>query len=232
MSPAPMPHPSQLPLAFVGGTGPEGTGLALRFAAAGHPVIVGSRDAGRAREAAAKLAQQTPGSAVTGQDNLEAAAAAGAAFITVPYSAQAQLLPGLTNALDGKLVIGTVAPIVFQGGRPRPFQVPDGSAAQEAQRLLPGAKVVAAFHHLSAGHLADLAHALEGDVLVCGDDPEARNSVMELVRELKDLRPVDAGELFYAGTLEALTAVLIGINRRYRTESGVSIVGLPPSPLP
>lgn len=223
-----MPHPVDIPIAFIGGTGPEGTGLALRFAVLGHPVIIGSRDRDRAREVAGRLAAQAGhGADVSGGENAQAAGEALVIFLTVPYTAQAPLLPPLTGAIgSGSVVISTVAPLVFQGGRPRPIAVPDGSAAQEAQRLLPDSRVVAAFHHLSAKHLADLSHALEGDVLVCGDDAEAKEMAMDLVRELRDLRPVDAGDLGYAGVLESLTAVLIGMNRRYHTESGVRIVGV------
>jgi len=208
-------------LGFVGGTGPEGTGLALRFAAAGHPVIIGSRDAGRAQEVAARLS-----GGIKGEENAQAVSATHVVFLTVPYPAQAGLLPSLAEAIGSRVVINTIAPVVFEKGRPRPVAVPDGSAAQEAQRLLPNARVVAAFHHLSAKHLANLSHPLEGDVLVCGDDREAKQAAMELVRELRELRPVDAGDLAYASVLESVTALLIGINRRYRTESGVRITGL------
>lgn len=222
-----MPHPADTPLAFIGGTGPEGTGLALRFAALGHPVIIGSRGRERAREVAGQLVREAGyGADVSGEENDRAAAAARVIFLTVPYSAQGPLLPTLADAVGGGVLISTVAPLVFQGGHPRPVHVPDGSAAQEAHRLLPEARLVAAFHHLSAKHLADLSHPLEGDVLVCGDDGEAKEVAMELVRELRELRPVDAGDLGYAAVLESLTAVLIGINRRYRTESGVRIVGV------
>lgn len=222
-----MPYPADTPLTFIGGTGPEGTGLALRFAAIGHPVIIGSRDPGRAREVAGRLAAQAGhGAEVSGEENAGAAAGARAMFLTVPYVAQGPLLPTLAEAIGTGIVISTVAPVAFQNGRPRPVAVPDGSAAQEAQRLLPQAKVIAAFHHLSARHLADLSHPLEGDVLVCGEDGEGKTLAMELVRELRDLRPVDAGDLGYAAVLESVTAMLIGINRRYRAESGVRIVGI------
>lgn len=223
-----MPQPADTPLAFIGGTGPEGTGLALRFAALGHHVIIGSRDRERAKEVAGRLAAQAGhGADVSGEENAQAAAGGRVTFLTVPYAAQAPLLPTLAEAMgNGSIVISTVAPLVFQGGQPRPVAVPDGSAAQEAQRLLPEARLIAAFHHLSAKHLADLSHPLEGDVLVCGDDGEAKEVVMDLVRELRDLRSVDSGDLAYAGVLESVTAMLIGINRRYRTESGVRIVGV------
>ena len=223
-----MPRPADTPLAFIGGTGPEGTGLALRFAALGHSIIIGSRDRDRAREVAGRLsAQAGHGADVSGAENAQAAAEARVLFLTVPYAAQAPLLPTLKGVIaPGSIVISTVAPLAFQGGKPRPVAVPDGSAAQEAQRFLPDTRVVAAFHHLSAKHLADLPHPLEGDVLACGDDREAKEMVMDLVRELHDLRPVDAGDIAYAGVLESLTAVLIGMNRRYRTESGVRIVGV------
>ena len=213
-------------LAFIGGTGPEGRGLALRYANAGHPVIIGSRDADRAAAAAAGLSQ-TPGlTPIAGASNADAAAQAGIIFLTVPYAAQADTLPVLTAATAGKLVISTVVPMAFEGGRPAVLTVPEGSAAQQAAALLPGARIAAAFHHLSARHLADLAHPMEGDVLVCADDATAKRETLALVEAVPGLRGVDAGGLTNARTVEAMTAVLLSINRRYKINAGLRVVGL------
>jgi len=213
-------------LAFIGGTGAEGKGLALRYALAGHPVIIGSRAADRAAAVAADL-NQTPGLArISGAANLTAASAASIIFLTVPYTAQADTLPALAAAVTGKLVISAVVPMAFEGGRPAVLAVPEGSAAQQAVALLPGARVAAAFHHLSARHLADLPHPMEGDVLVCADDAAAKQETLALVAAVTGLRGVDAGGLTNARTVEAMTAVLLSINRRYKINAGLRVVGL------
>jgi len=214
-------------LAFIGGTGPEGKGLALRYARAGHPVVLGSRDAGRAAGVAGELnAALGGGDLVSGATNLDAAQRASIVFLTLPFDGQSDALPPLAAAVTGKLVISTVVPLAFVGGRPSVLPVPQGSAAQQAAALLPGAKVAAAFHHLSAKHLADLGHAMEGDVLVCATDAEAKQAAMQLVAEVPALRAIDAGGLENAVTVEAMTAVLLGINRRYKVSAAVRIVGV------
>lgn len=220
-----MPDTS-LPLAIIGGTGPEGRGLALRYARAGHRVLLGSRDAARAAAAAAELNATLGEPLVQGAANPDAAAAAGVAFLTLLYEGQAATLPGLARSLAGKVVVTAVVPLTFAGGRPVVLPVPEGSAAQQAAALLPGARVAAAFHHLSAKHLADLAHPVEGDVLVCADDPEARRVAMDLVPQVPNLRAIDAGGLASAATVEAMTALLLGINRRYKVSAAIRIVGV------
>jgi NADPH-dependent F420 reductase len=213
-------------LGFIGGTGPEGKGLALRFAAAGHPVVIGSRSADRAVAAATEINDKVEGGLATGADNTGAAKTASVVFLVVPYEGQGETLAALAPDLAGKVLVSAVAPLTFEGGRPRAVLPPGGSAALEAQATVPAARVTGAFHHLSARHLAALDHPLEGDVLVTGDDAAAKTLTMDLVAELPDLRPIDAGGLDIAWQLEALTALILGINRRYKTNAGVRIVGI------
>ena len=213
-------------LGFIGGTGPEGQGLALRFAQAGHPVIIGSRSSERAQSTAGAINQKLGGNLATGLDNAGAAEAASVVFLVVPYEGQRDTLAALESAIGDRILVSAVAPLSFEGGRPKAVLVPGGSAALEAQAQLPRARVTAAFHHLSARHLAAIDHPLEGDVLVCGDDAEAKQSTMALVSAVAALRPVDAGGLEYAWQLEAFTALILGINRRYKVNAGVRLVGL------
>ncbi|MCZ6535499.1 MAG: NADPH-dependent F420 reductase, partial [Chloroflexi bacterium] len=168
-------------LAFLGGTGPEGRGLALRFALAGEEVTIGSRDPDRAREAAQVLQKLAPQASIRGDENLEAAKRGDVVFVTVPYEAQKPLVTQLEDELAGKLVINVVAPLAFEKGRPRAVPVEEGSAAMQSQSLLPRSKVVAAFQNLSATELLAPDRAMEGDVVVCSDHQEAKERVMALV---------------------------------------------------
>ena len=213
-------------LAFLGGTGPEGKGLALRFAMAGEEVVIGSRDAGRAREAAESLLELAPGSAISGDVN-EAAAAANIIFVTVPYEGQRTLLENLAPMLAGKLVVTAVAPMSFVRGRGAvALEVDDGSAAQEAQNILSESQVVASFQNISAVKLMDPAVEMEGDVVVCSDHGEAREQVIGLVSKIPKLRGVDAGALSNARYVEQLTTLLVNINRIHKTQSMIKIVGV------
>jgi len=213
-------------LAFLGGTGPEGKGLALRFAMAGEEVVIGSRDAGRAREAAESLLELAPGSSISGDVN-EAAAAASIIFVTVPYEGQRTLLENLAPVLAGKLVVTAVAPMSFVRGRGAvALEVDDGSAAQEAQNILAESQVVAAFQNISAVKLMDPAVEMEGDVVVCSDHGEAREQVIGLVSKIPKLRGVDGGALSNARYVEQLTTLLVNINRIHKTQSMIKIVGV------
>ncbi|MCE2465616.1 MAG: NADPH-dependent F420 reductase [Dehalococcoidia bacterium] len=213
-------------LAFLGGTGPEGKGLALRFAMAGEEVVIGSRDAGRAREAAESLLELAPGSAISGDVN-EAAAAASIIFVTVPYEGQRTLLENLAPMLAGKLVVTAVAPMSFVRGRGAvALEVDDGSAAQEAQNILSESQVVASFQNISAVKLMDPAVEMEGDVVVCSDHGEAREQVIGLVSKIPKLRGVDGGALSNARYVEQLTTLLVNINRIHKTQSMIKIVGV------
>lgn len=219
-------------IAFIGGTGPEGLGLALRLAAAGEDVVIGSRKLERAEAAAAWVGERWPPARVRGALNADAAAGADVVFVTVPYSGQSATLAELAGALAGKVVVDTVVPLTFEKGRARPLPVEDGSAAEEARRLLPGSRLAAAFHTLSAHKLQDVSSGVEGDVLVCSDDPEAKATAMALVEKIPGLRPVDAGPLLNARYVETLTVLLLNLNRLHKAETGVRIVGLeggPPS---
>ena len=214
-------------LAFLGGTGPEGRGLALRYALAGEEVIIGSRDENRARQAAGELLGLAPKATILGVGNPVAAERGGTVFITVPYEGQKPLLEGLQGALAGKVVVDVVAPLTVTRGRARAVYVDEGSAAVQAQQLLPQSQVVAAFQNVSAADLLVPDRVMEGDVVVCSDHQEAKQKVMELVREIRALRPVDGDGLENARYLEEFTALLLNINRIYKCHSTIKIVGVP-----
>ena len=213
-------------LAFLGGTGPEGRGLALRYALVGEDVIIGSRDAGRAGEAAEKLRERLPGASISGVENPEAARLGDVVFLTVPYEAQRPLLTDVERELAGKVVVNVVAPLAFEKGRARAVPVEEGSAAVQTQGLLPRSQVVGAFQNLSATKLLALDQAMEGDVVVCSDHREAKERVMAMVGLIKDLRAVDGGGLENARYVEELTALLLNINRIYKAHSAIRIVGV------
>ncbi|MEV4139258.1 NADPH-dependent F420 reductase [Dactylosporangium sp. NPDC049742] len=224
-------------IAVIGGTGPQGRGLAYRLARAGHSIVLGSRAREKAEAAAVELRRELEIASVelrrqagdiTGAANLDAAASAPVVLLAVPYDGHTELITGLAGALAGKIVISCVNPLGFDKQGPFGLDVPAGSAAEEAASLAGAATVVGAFHHLSAPLLldpdADLSHE---DVLVCGDDREAKELVMGLAADVTGGRGVDAGRLRLARQLEPLTAVLISVNKRYKTRSGVAITGLP-----
>ena len=213
-------------IGIVGGTGREGRGLALRWAAKGHAIVVGSRDAARAQEKARELSAELTGGvgSITGGSNEEAAGGE-VVLLTVPYAAHADTLRGLRGALAGRIVIDITVPLV----PPKVTQVnlPAGtSAALEAQALLdPTTRVVATLHHVSSAHLGEPGHAIDCDVLVCSDDQEARTVAIGLIEDL-GLRGLDAGVLKNAVALESLTPVLLHLNRKYKTNTGIRITGL------
>lgn len=213
-------------LAFIGGTGPEGLGLAIRFAAAGEEVVTGSRSSERAGEAARKIKEAVPAARASGALNEEAVRRGDIVFVTVPYGAQRETLTGLRRAIGRRLVVSTVVPLLIQKGSIATVVVEEGSAAQEAQALLPEATVVAAFQNLSAGHLQDLTHPVEADVLVCGDQQEAKRTIMALAERIQGVRAVDGGPLANARYVEGITALLLTINRLYRTQTEIRITGL------
>ncbi|MBV9369794.1 MAG: NADPH-dependent F420 reductase [Frankiales bacterium] len=212
-------------LGFLGGTGDQGRGLARRFALAGHPVLLGSRSAERAQAAADGLLADLPaGSSVTGVGNAEVAARCEIAVVAVPYDGHAALLAGLAEPLRGKIVIDCVNPLGFDGKGAYALDVPEGSAAEQAAALLPESTVVAAFHHISAVLLLDPAvDAVDTDVLVLGDDREATDAVQELVAAIAGMRGIYAGRLRNARQVEALTANLISVNRRYKAHAGLRV---------
>ena len=212
-------------LAILGGTGPEGKGIALRLAMAGEEVIIGSRDATRAQDAAESLKELAPNLKVTGDVNDAAAQQGDVIFLTVPYEGQSPLLQQVAPSLTGKVVVNVVAPMVFNRGRARAIQVEDGSAAEESQNILPDSQVVAALQNLSAEDLMQPDLAMESDVVVCSNHPEAKQQVMALVQRIPNLRAIDGGTLEYARYVEQLTVLLVNINRNYRCHSTIKIVG-------
>ena len=217
-----------LTVAVLGGTGPQGRGLVRRWAAAGIPVLVGSRDAGRAAETAAELAEAT-GSDVRGLANADAAAAGDVVIVSVPYDGHADLLRSLAGDLAGKVVVDCVNPLGFDQQGAYALAVPDGSAAQEAAALLPDSVVVAAFHHVSAVILNDPAiSSVDTDVLVLGEGEhrDGTDLVRALAEAIPGVRGVYAGRLRNAHQVEALTANLIAVNRRYKAHAGLRVTDI------
>jgi len=212
-------------IAILGGTGREGRGLALRWAKAGHSIVLGSRDAERARSRAQELSSLGQGT-IRGGDNVSATDGADAVLVSVPYPAHGDLLTELRQALDGRIIIDITVPLTPP--KVREVHLPPGNAAAlEAQAILgTGAHVAAALHHISSTHLADLGRPMEGDVLVSSDFDDARELTIGLVRDL-GLRGLDAGALRNAVALEAMTSVLLHINKRYGVEgAGIRIAGV------
>ena len=214
-------------LAILGGTGPEGKGLALRLAMAGETPIIGSRDAARGAATAEELAQSAPGVVIKGTDNAGAVAAADVVFLAFPYEGQRPVLEDLGAALKGKIVVSVIAPMKFERGKgASAVEVEAGSAAQEAQDMLPDSQVVAAFQNASAEELLDPSVTMEGDVIVCSDHPDAKKLVLGLADKINDLRGVDGGSLANAKYVEQLTPLLVNINRIYKIHAGIKIVGV------
>ncbi len=214
-------------LAFLGGTGPEGLGLAARFALAGYEVVIGSRSAERAQEAAQKIRKLVPNAKASGDDNQMAARKGDIVLVCVPFEGHQALLESLREQLKSKLVIDVVVPLAFEKGKGvHAVLVPEGSAAEQAQALLPRARVIGAFHNLSAKELQDVGHPIPCDVLVCGDDEESKKQVMAMAQQIAGIRAVDAGRLSNARYVENITALLVSINRIYKTQSGIKIVGI------
>ncbi len=216
-------------LAVIGGTGEEGSGLALRWAAAGYPVLIGSRSRERAGAAAEELSSLLPASnsaRIGGDTNAAASAAADVIILSVPYDSQAGIMEQIREGCQGKTVVSVVVPLkpprVSHVWRP-----PDGSAAEEAQALLgEGARVVAAFQNISATHLKDLDHSVDCDILITGDDRAAKQTAIELA-QAAGMRGIDAGPLVNSSVSEGLTALLIGINIRNKVKgSGIRITGV------
>ncbi len=220
------------PIAILGGTGPAGMGLALRWARAGESIIIGSRNAERARECAARIKEKTGSEAkVTGAENKQACAAADVLVLTVPFEGQAELLKQLQSSISaGSVLIDATVPLAAAvGGRAsRTLGVWQGSAAQQSAELAPKqVSVVAAFHNLSADLLNGEA-PLDCDVIVCSDDANASRLTRDLAAKIPGVRGIDGGKLENARIVEQITALLIGLNIRHKGHAGVRITGLPP----
>ena len=214
-------------LAILGGTGPEGKGLALRLAMAGETPIIGSRDASRGAAAAQELSQLASNVDIRGSDNSGAVLQADVVFLAFPYEGQRPVLEDLGPALKGKIVVSVIAPMKFERGKgASAVEVEAGSAAQEAQDMLPDSQVVAAFQNASAEELLEPNITMEGDVVVCSDHAAAKKIVMDLADQIKDLRGVDGGSLANAKYVEQITPLLVNINRIYKTHSSIKIVGI------
>ena len=217
---SPLPEPDQsLRVGILGGTGDQGRGLAFRLARAGWSVSLGSRDADRAAAAAAKL-----GHGITGGSNRDCVALADLVIVAVPWDGHAEMLTSLAGPLTGKIVVDCVNPLGFDAQGAFALTVAEGSAAQQAQSLLPEATVVGAFHHVSAVLLLDTSlERLDTDVLVLGDDRAATDTVQSLVNTIPGMRGIYGGRLRNAHQVEAFTANLISMNRRYKAHAGISI---------
>ena len=219
------------PIPIVGGTGALGFGLALRLAAAGREVVIGSRDPGRAEEAAERIRDRVTGAAATGLENSDAARAGPIVFLTVPFRAQSENLTNLRGALaEGQIVVDATAPLAaaVSGKATRLLGVPQGSAAEQAQEMVPdGVTVVSALHTVSAATLGKLDVALDEDVLVTGERREDKRRVAEVIGCIPGLRPVNAGTLETARFTEALTPLLISVNIRNKAHAGIRLTGLP-----
>ncbi len=218
---------SALTIGMLGGTGPQGRGLAYRWALGGLAVVIGSRELRRAEQTAASLRERAGSQRVRGADNAGCAAEADVVVVAVPFDGHAALLTSLRSSLTGKIVIDCVNPLGFDNRGPYPLAVPEGSAAQQALTVLPESRVTAAFHHVSAVLLDDSeVTSLDIDVLVLGDDRNATDLVCALADVIPGVRGIYGGRLRNAGQVEALTANLIAINRRYHAHAGIRITGV------
>jgi NADPH-dependent F420 reductase len=223
--------PAHEPVTIIGATGALGFGLAVRLAQTGVPIVIGSRDAGRAAEAADRARALVPDGTFEGLQNDDAATRAEIVALSVPFRNQSENLTNLRLHLkEGQLLLDATVPLAaaVSGKATRTIGVWQGSAAQQAQEMVPdGVPVVSALHTISAASLTDIDHALDEDVLVCGDKKADKARVIELIQRIEGLRCVDCGRLEMARITESLTALLIGINARYKTHAGIRITGLP-----
>ena len=217
-------------IAFIGGTGPEGLGLAARFSAAGHEIVIGSRSPERAQQAVEKIRARVPEARATGVVNEEAVRRGEIVFVTIPFGGHRDTLEALAPAIGAKLVVDVVSPLSFEGGKITAIAVPEGSAAEQAQALLPQAQVVAGFHHLDASRLMRVERPMEGDVIVCADHQEAKETVMTLAEEIEGVRALDGGPLANSRYLEEFTVVLVSLNKTYKARTSLKIAGIPTGP--
>lgn len=213
-------------IAIIGGTGPEGRGLGLRFAMAEHTVFLGSRDNSKAEEAARRTSELCLGITVDGKLNSVAARAADWIVLSTPYDGLTTLLRELAPVLAGKLVISVISAITFQAGHPSLMELPMGSVARQIASLLPASDVVSAFHHVSAHDLLVPERSIQGDIIVCGDSDDAKAKVMALVEQVRSVRAIDGGNLDNSHYTEEFTAFLLDLNRRYKTRTSVKLLGI------
>lgn len=212
-------------IAFIGGTGEEGMGLAYRFALAGHTCIIGSRALEKAQAAVAELHDKDASLPLAPATNDDATTTAELIVITTPFAAQAATLPPLAGAAAGKIVVSTVVPMAFAEGKALLLDVPEGSAAEQAQSLLPGSTVVGAFQNLGARKLLP-GSAMDADVIVCADDADAKQRVMQLAGDIEGVRGIDGGPLSNAKLVEGITVLLVAVNRAYKVNASIRIAGI------
>jgi 8-hydroxy-5-deazaflavin:NADPH oxidoreductase len=218
------------PIPIIGGTGALGYGLAVRWARSGQPIVIGSREASRAQEAAERVQAEVEGAEVEGLENAEAATRGPIVFLTVPFRAQSETLTNLRDALsEGQLLVDCTVPTAaaVSGRASRTLGVWQGSAAQQAEEMAPdGVTVIAALHTVSAKRLA-AEEALDEDILICGDRKADKARVARLIEQIDGFRTVNAGALEMARIVETLTPMLISINARYKSAAGIRITDLP-----
>ena len=216
-------------IGFMGGTGPEGQGLALRFAIAGQHVLIGSRTETKAIKVANRLRDSISplgDMKIDGYSNTRVAKMADIVFLTIPYTAQKEILSELSIELEDKIVVSTVVPVEFKQNVAIAKSVPDGSASQEAQHLLPHSKLIGAFQTISAKDLLDHKSIIDSDVVVCGDDIYAKSLVMELAEKIESIRAFDGGGLSNSRHVENLTILLLSLNSNYKTRTGIKLTGI------
>jgi len=212
-------------LGFLGGTGPEGRGLALRFAKSGEQVFIGSRTADRGSLTAKSLRKKIPGN-IYGGTNEEAAENSEVIFVATPYEGQKSTVKPIERHLHGKIVITVVAPLSFNNGKISSVPVKEGSAAVQIQHIIPQSRVVGAFHNVSASDLLVPNIAINCDVIVCADDADAKKYVIKLAEKIEGVRGVDGGELENSKYVEDITALLLNINKIYKAHTSIKITGL------
>jgi 8-hydroxy-5-deazaflavin:NADPH oxidoreductase len=226
-----MPSPAAEPVAIIGASGALGFGLAIRLAQAGVPIAIGSREAERAEQAAERARDAIPGAVCSGHENAEAARSASIVILSVPFRNHSETLTNLKDVLvRGQLLIDATVPLAaaVSGKATRMLGVWQGSAAQQAAEMVPDSvRVVSALHTISAASLSDLGHPLEQDVLLCGDKRVDKQEAARLIERIDGLRCVDSGRLEMARITESLTALLIGVNSRYKVHAGIRLTGLP-----
>jgi NADPH-dependent F420 reductase len=222
------------PVAIVGASGALGFGLALRLGRTGIPIVIGSRDEGRAVETAGRAREQVPDGGFTGAENAQAVEAVETVILSVPFRSQSETLKNVKQSLRaGQLLIDATVPLAaaVSGRATRMLGVWQGSAAQAALEMIPdGVSVVSALHTVSAASLTDLDHDLAQDVLVCGDSREDKRRAATLIERIEGLRCVDCGRLEMARIAESMTALMISINAKHKTHAGIRITGLPDDP--
>ncbi len=225
-----MSAPAADPVAIIGASGALGFGLAVRLGRSGVPIVIGSRDADRAQEAAQRALSVVPDGSFGSEENAAAARSAGIVILSVPFRSHSETLTNLKDALaPGQLLIDATVPLAaaVSGKATRMLGVWQGSAAQQAAEMAPdGVRVVSGLHTISAASLTDLEHPLEQDVLLCGDARADKTEAARLIERVDGLRCVDAGRLEMSRITESLTALLIGVNSRYKVHAGIRLSGL------